>query len=168
MFRLALDGRRLSAHRQRSVRRLGVLAGNLAGAGFAVYLLLPSIRFFAHTGRLIGLVFVVQRFWVQVIGLLLWGWAFSCLGRSYGIVAADRGLVTRGPYRYVRHPLYTAYLVGGAGYLIQSLSLWNAAVDLVAVGWQLVRVRAEERQLEGSDYARYRARVRWRLCPRLW
>lgn len=36
-------------------------------------------------------------------------------------------------YAIVRHPLYTAYMVGGVGYLMQSLSVWNAVVDAVAV-----------------------------------
>jgi protein-S-isoprenylcysteine O-methyltransferase Ste14 len=105
---------------------------------------------------------------VQLAGLLLWAWAFSKLARSYGIVAADRGLVTRGPYGIVRHPLYSAYMLGGLGYLMQSLSVWNAAVDVIAVGWQVVRIRAEERHLESSEYAAYTARVRWRLCPGIW
>jgi protein-S-isoprenylcysteine O-methyltransferase Ste14 len=107
-------------------------------------------------------------FWVQVAGLLLWAWAFAMLGRSYGIVAADRGLATRGPYALVRHPLYTAYIVGGVGYLLQSLSIWNAAVDLSAVAWQLIRIHAEERHLAGPAYDAYRTRVRRRLCPGLW
>jgi protein-S-isoprenylcysteine O-methyltransferase Ste14 len=198
--------------------RLGLLAGNLAGAAVAVYLLLPNLRFFVDTGRMIGLVFVIQQvwvavvflarraprsvsrraldwiaayagwlisflvrpgnyhpawgvevgFWVQVLGLLLWAWAFARLGRSYGIVAADRGLVTRGPYALVRHPLYTAYIIGGIGYLLQSPSVRNLAVELIAVSWQLVRIRAEERHLDGPQYATYRGRVRWRLCPGLW
>jgi protein-S-isoprenylcysteine O-methyltransferase Ste14 len=190
----------------------------VVGAAFAGYLLLPNLQFFLQSGRLIGLVFVVQQvwvaavflsrraprtvsrraldwiaayagwfasflvrpdgyhlgwaalvgFWVQVTGLLLWVWAFSRLARSYGVVPADRGLVTRGPYALVRHPLYSAYIVGGVGYLLQSLSVWNAVVDVVAVGWQLVRIRAEERHLDGPQYAGYRSRVRWRLCPGIW
>lgn len=190
----------------------------MAGAAFAGYLLLPNLRFFAHTGRVIGLVFVVQQVWVavvflgrriprtvsrrpldwiaayagwftsflvrpggyhlewavaagfgmQVTGLVLWAWAFSRLGRSYGVVPADRGLVTRGPYALVRHPLYSAYMIGGLGYLMQSLSIWNALVYLIAVGWQLVRIAAEERHLDGPGYTAYRSRVRWRLCPRVW
>jgi protein-S-isoprenylcysteine O-methyltransferase Ste14 len=204
--------------RPHRLRWLGFFAGNVAGAAFAMYLLLPNLRFFLQTGRPIGLVFVIQQvwvavvfvtrrpprtvsrraldwiaayagwftsflvrpggyhlawgvavgFWVQVLGLLLWAWAFLKLARSYGIVPADRGLVTRGPYALVRHPLYTAYMVGGIGYLMQSLSVRNVVVDAIAIGWQLVRISAEERHLEGPDYAAYRARVPWRLCPGLW
>jgi protein-S-isoprenylcysteine O-methyltransferase Ste14 len=105
---------------------------------------------------------------VQVVGLLLWAWSFSKLARSYGIVPADRGLVTGGAYAIVRHPLYSAYVVGGIGYLMQSLSVRNAVVEMIAVSWQLVRIRAEERHLESPAYAAYRARVPWRLCPGLW
>jgi protein-S-isoprenylcysteine O-methyltransferase Ste14 len=111
---------------------------------------------------------VAVGFWVQILALLLWAWAFAKLARSYGIVPADRGLITGGPYAVVRHPLYSAYIVGGMGYLMQSLSVWNALVDVAAVGWQLVRIRAEERHQPGPDYAAYRARVPWRICPRLW
>ena len=111
---------------------------------------------------------VAVGFWAQVAALLLWAWAFARLARSYGIVPADRGLVTAGPYAFVRHPLYASYLVGGIGYLLQSASFWNVAVVLVTVGWQLVRITAEERHLAGPDYASYRARVRWRLCPGVW
>lgn len=71
-------------------------------------------------------------------------------------------------YRIVRHPLYTAYLVGGIGYLMQSLSTWNIVIDAVAVGWQVVRIRAEERHLSSPAYDAYRARVPWRLIPRIW
>jgi protein-S-isoprenylcysteine O-methyltransferase Ste14 len=105
---------------------------------------------------------------VQVAGLAVWACAFARLSRSFGIVPADRGLVTSGPYAVVRHPLYTAYMLGGIGYLIQSLSLWNVVIDLITVGWQLVRIRAEERHLDGPAYVAYRNRVRWRLVPRVW
>lgn len=111
---------------------------------------------------------VTAGLWVQLAGLLLWTWAFAKLARSYGIVPADRGLVTRGPYRFVRHPLYAAYMVGGIGYLMQSLSAWNVGVDVVAVAWQVVRISAEERHLDGPAYLAYRTRVRWRLFPGLW
>lgn len=105
---------------------------------------------------------------VQVAGLVLWAWAFAKLARSFGIVAADRGLVTGGPYALVRHPLYVAYMMGGIGYLIQSPSIWNLQVDAVGIGLQLIRIRIEERHLDGPGYASYRDRVRWRLLPGIW
>jgi protein-S-isoprenylcysteine O-methyltransferase Ste14 len=106
--------------------------------------------------------------WVQVTGLVLWAWAFAKLARSYGVVAADRGLVTGGPYALVRHPLYASYMVGGVGYLIQSPSAWNVLIDGMAVGLQVVRIGIEERHLDSRDYAAYRTRVRWRLLPGVW
>lgn len=85
--------------------------------------------------------------------------AFWKLGRSSGMVAANRGLVTGGPYAVVRHPLYSAHMLGGIGYLMQSFSAWNVAVDVAAVGFQLLRIVAEERHLSGPAYAAYRTRV---------
>jgi protein-S-isoprenylcysteine O-methyltransferase Ste14 len=105
---------------------------------------------------------------MQIAGLVLWAWAFAHLARSYGIVPANRGLVTSGPYALVRHPLYAAYLVGGAGYLIQSLSPWNIVVDCAAVTLQLVRVSREERHLDSHAYTQYRSHVRWRIVPGIW
>lgn len=121
--------------------RLRFVAGDAVGAAFAVYLLRPNLQ---------------------------WAWAFSKLARSFGVIPADRGLITSGPYALVRHPLYSAYLVGGIGYLIRLLSAWNVVVDVISFGWQLVRISAEERLLEDDAYAAYRARVSWRLCPGLW
>ena len=56
-----------TTNRSHSVRRLGLVAGNVAGAAFALYLLLPNLRFFLQTGRPIGLVFVIQQVWVAVV-----------------------------------------------------------------------------------------------------
>jgi protein-S-isoprenylcysteine O-methyltransferase Ste14 len=45
-----------------------------------------------------------------------------------------RGAHYRGPYAVVRHPLYSAYIIGGIGFLMQSFSLGNAILDVIAVG----------------------------------
>src|SRR5215467_1336419 len=60
---------------------------------------------------------------LQLIGLVVAIVSLLALGRSFGFVAADRGLVTRGPYAVIRHPLYAAYVVIQAGYLLQSISV---------------------------------------------
>ena len=91
------------------------------------------------------------------------------LGRWFGVRPALRGLATTGPYRFVRHPIYLAYLLADIGYNLQE---WNfATVLLVAAGWMslLYRIRAEERILsQHSDWPGYAALVRYRFFPGLW
>ena len=105
---------------------------------------------------------------MQCADLALWTWAFANLSRSYGIIPADRGLTTHGPYRFVRHPLYLAYMIGGVGYLVQSLSPWNIMIVAVTMSFQVARILREERHLDGALYDQYRRRVRWHLLPGMW
>ena len=106
---------------------------------------------------------------LQLLGLVLVLVSLAALGRSFGFVAADRGLVTRGPYRVVRHPIYASYILIQSGYLIQAQSLRNLLVLLFATGCNIGRCLAEEQVLtDTSDYQEYRARVRWRLVPGMW
>ncbi len=104
-------------------------------------------------------------------GIQLFGSAAAVLGilslnRSAGIVPSNRGVKTSGLYRCVRHPLYSAYTISHAGYLINNYSLENLAVVLLAFAAQLLRIRNEERLLSSdSAYVAYQARTRWRLLP---
>ncbi len=106
---------------------------------------------------------------LQVLGLAICIFSLVALGRSFGFAAADRGLVSRGPYAVVRHPIYAAYLFLQSGYLLQSLALWNVLVMLFATGCNVGRAMAEERVLAGGeDYGAYRHRVGWRMIPGVW
>jgi len=91
------------------------------------------------------------------------------LGRWFGVRPALRGLATKGPYRFVRHPMYLAYVVADIGYNLQE---WNTGtVLLVLAGWMslLYRIHAEERVLSHDPgWATYTAAVRSRLIPGLW
>jgi protein-S-isoprenylcysteine O-methyltransferase Ste14 len=106
---------------------------------------------------------------LQLVGLTICVAAFLTLGRSFGFVAADRGLVQRGPYAVVRHPIYASYLLLQLGYVFQSLSLRNALVMLIASSCNVGRILAEDRVLASNEeYCAYRSRVRWRLIPGVW
>jgi len=91
------------------------------------------------------------------------------LGRSFGVRPALRSLVTRGPYRLVRHPMYLAYFLSDIGYNLQE---WNlGSVLIMLVGWLslLYRIRAEERLLfRDVRWPGYIAAVPHRLLPGLW
>jgi len=106
---------------------------------------------------------------LQVLGLTICMASFLALGRSFGFVAADRGLVRRGPYAVVRHPIYSSYLLLQSGYLLQSMSVRNALVMLFASSCNVGRALAEDRMLATSEhYDAYRLQVRWRLLPGVW
>ena len=78
---------------------------------------------------------------VQVIGLTICIVSFLALGRSFGFAAADRGLVRRGPYAVVRHPIYASYFLLQAGYLLQSPSVRNALVMSMVTACNVGRAR---------------------------
>ena len=88
------------------------------------------------------------------------------LGRSFGLLPANRGVVRAGMYRIVRHPIYAGYLVTHVGFLLGHWAVWNALVLIVSDVAVLARAIYEERIL-GQDpaYADYRERVRWRVLP---
>jgi protein-S-isoprenylcysteine O-methyltransferase Ste14 len=106
---------------------------------------------------------------VQLFGLAICVTSFLALGRSFGFVAADRGLVKRGPYAIVRHPIYASYLFLQAGYVLQSISIRNALVMVFASGCNVGRAIVEDRMLATNDqYDEYRRQVTWRLIPGVW
>ena len=95
----------------------------------------------------------------EAVALLGCAWmllAALALGRCFGVLPEARGLVTHGPYRLVRHPLYLGEFAAMAGLLIASPSARNLAVGAVFVAAQLTRMRLEERALE-REFPEYRA-----------
>jgi protein-S-isoprenylcysteine O-methyltransferase Ste14 len=104
---------------------------------------------------------------VQVIGLALAAVAVGFLGRSVGVVAANRGIKTGGLYRVVRHPMYAAYLVSYLGYVLAYPSGWNTLIAGATLAALSVRAVVEERLLAEHDpaYAAYLQRTPWRFVP---
>jgi protein-S-isoprenylcysteine O-methyltransferase Ste14 len=106
---------------------------------------------------------------LQLLGLSIAVASFLALGRSFGFAAADRGLVRRGPYAVVRHPIYASYLLLQSGYLLQSISVWNALVMVFVTSCNVGRALVEDRLLATSEqYEAYRSQVRWRMLPGVW
>lgn len=106
---------------------------------------------------------------MMVAGLMCSISAKIFLRRSFGIVAANRGVQRDGPYRAVRHPIYFGYLITQAGFLSISYSGWNLLVYTACWLAMILRIRAEEAVLaEDEAYREYRRQVRYRLLPAIW
>ena len=91
------------------------------------------------------------------------------LGRSFSLMAEARQLVTSGPYRLVRHPLYLAEELAIIGISMQFFSLSTAFFLAVQIAFQLRRMHNEEAVLSETfpEYAAYRDKTA-RLIPSIY
>lgn len=111
-------------------------------------------------------VFVTSCF--QIAGITLQLSAKMSLARSFGLLPANRGIVSTGPYRLVRHPMYLGYFLTHVGFLLARFSLHNVLVYVALYTLQVFRILAEERVLTAdSGYREYMARVRYRMLPKV-
>jgi protein-S-isoprenylcysteine O-methyltransferase Ste14 len=114
-----------------------------------------------------------------LVSFVLYSWASVALGFKASNLT-NRGIVSRGPYRFVRHPAYAtknlAWWIGalpGLYALCAGGNFQGAAYALLALaGWTTIyalRAITEERHLllANNGYAEYMARVRWRFIPRV-
>lgn len=103
-------------------------------------------------------------------GLMLCIWARRVLGGNWSgtvTIKQDHEIIRRGPYRWIRHPIYSGLLVAFLGSAI-ARPRWAGVLAFVLVFAALWRkLRVEERWLEtslGTPYAQYR-RTSWALVP---
>jgi protein-S-isoprenylcysteine O-methyltransferase Ste14 len=105
---------------------------------------------------------------IMLMGLYVQISAKVILGRSFGLIAANRGVKVQGPYRIVRHPMYAGYTIIHIGFLLAFPSLWNLVLYATAFAIQIARVFREERLLsQDQSYRDYSARVRYRFIPKI-
>jgi protein-S-isoprenylcysteine O-methyltransferase Ste14 len=95
-------------------------------------------------------------------------WARISLGRSIGLIPAQRGLVTSGAYRFMRHPIYTGIYFSYAALALQNCSVLNVAIFASGAALFVIKSFVEEGFLrQDAEYERYMAQVRWRWVPYL-
>ncbi len=113
-----------------------------------------------------ALIAQVTAGWLMLAGILFQLTAKLCLNRSFGVVAANRGVKLGGPYSLMRHPIYLGYIVTQIGFLLANPTWWNGAVYAVAISINIARLLVEERVLRHDEaYRAYALRVRYRLIP---
>jgi protein-S-isoprenylcysteine O-methyltransferase Ste14 len=105
---------------------------------------------------------------LQVVGL---GWqifAKLSLRRSFGLLPANRGIVSSGAYRFMRHPIYLGYCIADIGFLLANFGLQNLLVYGGLFALQAYRILREEKLLSADEaYRTYKGKVRYRVIPGL-
>ena len=105
---------------------------------------------------------------VAAIGLIIVVLGKMSLGRSFGLCPANRGVVSTGMYRFMRHPIYLGYLITHAGFIAANPASWNLLVLAAADIALMFRAVCEEQTLaQDPAYRSYMERVRWRVIPGL-
>lgn len=117
---------------------------------------------------------------IDVLGILLCAagmafavWARIRLGRNWGVpmsIKENPELVTTGPYRFVRHPIYAGMLVAILGTTLLAGGQWFLVFFFFLVYFGLFAVRKEEQFLSTqfpAEYPAYAKRTK-RLIPFVW
>jgi len=133
-------------------------------SAFVGAFLVYAIPFFPRRELSVGAEFVATV--LVLVGTAAGIITLMRLGRSFSMMAEARRLVTSGPYRFVRHPLYLAEELAIIGLSMQFFSAAAAFVLFVQIAFQLRRMHNEEAVLEETfpEYAAYRRRTA-RLLP---
>lgn len=103
---------------------------------------------------------------IQLIGVVLTQIARLYLGRRFGLLPANRGIVCVGPFRLVRHPIYAGWLVLALGFLMAFPTVFNLMMVLVSIPFVAWRIALEEKLLlQDPDYQVYCIATPYRLIP---
>jgi protein-S-isoprenylcysteine O-methyltransferase Ste14 len=160
IFLISYAIRRDPVSRSRGVREILI---PLAG-GVLPFTLLFSPPHPWMTGSItrVTIVFV----WMTVATVLT-VWGLWTLRRSFSITVEARELVTDGPYRFVRHPVYLSEMLTAAAVAVLRFSWINAVLFVLFVAIQLYRSKMEENKLAQvfPAYGAFAAHSLW-LWPR--
>ena len=103
---------------------------------------------------------------LSVASVLADVYARLSLGRNIGFVPAQRRLVLTGPYRLVRHPIYSALFLAEVCVILEGFSWRNLTLSLVFLGLFVIKTLMEESFLRVDPaYERYMREVRYRWIP---
>lgn len=102
----------------------------------------------------------------SLLGVVIAIWTIATLGRAFDVSPADRGLVSKGPYQWLRHPMYASELFSVIVVVLVELTMRNILVTAVLVVTLVLRIKWEEKIISG--YQAYGRQVRSRLIPGVW
>ncbi|WP_417748506.1 methyltransferase family protein [Rosistilla oblonga] len=98
---------------------------------------------------------------IAAVGIALGAWAIASMGiRSVSVMPelkSQAQLTTTGPYRLVRHPMYTALLTFTAGLAFSPFAIWKLVLWAIILAVLIAKAKIEEQQLRDRfpEYDRY-------------
>lgn len=131
------------------------------GGTFVVYL-------YSYSGweKPISPQIVPIAYFVLVVAAFLATICIINLGRSFGIVPANRGIKTKVFYRYVRHPLYSIYMLYDLAFISICFSSLNCCICILHALFSYLRAKREENILmQDADYNKYASETRYMFLP---
>jgi protein-S-isoprenylcysteine O-methyltransferase Ste14 len=103
---------------------------------------------------------------IELIGIAFTQVSRLYLGRRFGLLPANRGIVSKGPFRLVRHPVYSGWLVLTIGFLMAYPTPRNVGILILSLPFLVWRMELEEEHLnEDAEYREYAAKTPCRLIP---
>ncbi|HEY6420010.1 MAG TPA: isoprenylcysteine carboxylmethyltransferase family protein [Candidatus Binataceae bacterium] len=134
----------------------------IASAGM---MLLPCLM---RPGHPAAGIFAGAAIVLELVGVVLSQVARIYMGRSFGILPANRGIVSTGPFAWMRHPIYTGWLILSLGFALSYPSVWNFFFLAASLPFMVWRIELEEALLHADpQYLAYQEHVRFRLWPGL-
>jgi protein-S-isoprenylcysteine O-methyltransferase Ste14 len=119
----------------------------------------PPTTFWLLAGLTVQSLGVLMAFWARIYLAEFW--------RGTPAIREDHKLITTGPYRFVRHPIYTAVLLQCFGALLTAQSLYSLIGLLLVAAIYIFKLEIEEQMLASAFPAEHRAWCghTWRLLP---
>lgn len=134
---------------------------------------MPFLLFFLGIGPVLPLWVQLVGGAVLVAGIVFHAWALTVLGRFFSpnvVIRSDHRLIREGPYRALRHPVYTGmFMIALGTSLLVGPVLGVALTVLLAMAGFLYRIRIEEKLMTekfGNEYEAYRQES-WKMFPGL-
>jgi protein-S-isoprenylcysteine O-methyltransferase Ste14 len=103
---------------------------------------------------------------LELVGIVLTQVSRVYLGRRFGLLPANRGIVSNGPFRWMRHPIYSGWVVLTIGFLMAYPNPRNITMFVLSLPFLVWRISLEEEHLmEDPEYRAYVEKTPWRLFP---
>ena len=134
---------------------------------FALLILIIAILYLLLSGNLLSRLPFVIAGQLLAIALAIWARRSFQEGQfSVHAEPAEGSMLSTGPYRYIRHPMYTFALLFVWASVLGHLSLMTVAIGLIVTGVVAIRIVTEEQFLRARypDYAEYSRQTK-RIIP---